>query len=68
MLKSINESRYLGVEDLPDWFLKENCLIDVDFLENRTWVIAAGAYLVSITEIIRSCQKVSSAALLIVHN
>ena len=35
--KFINEFRYLGVEDLPHEFLiKKICLIDADFLENRT--------------------------------
>ena len=52
----------------PHGFLKENCLIDVNFLKNRTGEVTARAYLVSITEIINSCQQVGSGAFLIVNN
>lgn len=45
----ISGFRYLQVEDLPHRFLIDNCLIDVDFLENRTGEITNGAYSVSIT-------------------
>ena len=55
LFKSINEFKYLGVEDLPNGFLIENCLIDVIVLEDRSGEITAGAYLVSITGIISSC-------------
>lgn len=61
LLKSFNEFRYLGVEDLPNGFL-------IDFLENRTGKITVGAYLVYLIEIVSSCQQARSGALLIFNN
>ena len=46
----------------------ENCLIDINAFGKRTGEITAGAYLVSITEIISNCQHVSSGILFIVNN
>ena len=43
-------------------------LIDVDFLELRTGEIPAEACLVSITEIISSCQQIGIGALLSFNN
>ena len=68
LFKPINEFKSLGVEDLPYEFFMENCLIDVDFLENRTGEVTAGEYLVSVGEIISSCQQVWSGTLPIVNN
>ena len=62
LFKSVNKLRYLGVEELHK-FLLENSLIDVNFFEKRTVEVTAGAYLVSVTEIISSCQQVDSGAL-----
>ena len=36
----------------------ENSSINIEFLNNRTREITAGAYLVSITEIASDCQKI----------
>ena len=47
---------YLGVKDSPQEFVIENLSINVEFLNNRTGEITAGAYLVSITEIVSDCQ------------
>ena len=74
MFKSVNEIRLLGVEGLPHGFLTENCLIDVDFLENRIAKITIEGYLASITEVISDSQQVEwsgvewSGALLIFNN
>lgn len=66
--KSIIEFRYFVLEDVLHGLLTENCLIALDFLENRREEIAAGVYVVSITEIISSCRQVGSGILLIVNN
>ena len=42
--------------------------MNVGFLGNRAGKIIAGTYLVSITEIISSCEQVGSAAWLIFNN
>ena len=39
------------MEDLLQEFLKENCSINVEFLENKTGEITVWAYLLSIAEI-----------------
>ena len=39
------------MEDLPEEFSVENCSINVEFLENKTGEITAGAYLLSVVEI-----------------
>ena len=43
------------MEDLPQKFFIENSSINVEFLNNKTGEITAGAYLVSITEIVSDC-------------
>ena len=53
---------YLGVKDSPQEFVIENLSINVEFL-NRTGEITAGAYLVSITEIVSDCQEIGTGAL-----
>ena len=65
LFKSVNEFRFPGVEGLPHRFLTENCLIDIDFLENRMGKITIEVYLACITEIISNFQQVGSGALLI---
>ena len=39
------------MEDLLQEFVKENCSINVEFLENKTGEITVWAYLLSIAEI-----------------
>ena len=68
LFKLIGKFRYLGVEDLAQKFMIENCLINVELLENKTGEITAGAYLLSITEIVNSAQQIGTGALLIVNN
>ena len=68
LFKFIGKFRYLGIEDLPQEFLIENSLINVQFLENKTGEITAGAYLLSIAKIVNSVQHIGTGALLIVNN
>ena len=68
LFKLIGKFRYLGVEDLAQKFMIENCLINVELLENKTGEITAGAYLLSITEIVNSAQQIGTGTLLIVSN
>ena len=49
-------------------FFIENLSINVEFLNIRTGEITAGAYLVSITEIVRDFQQIGTGALLIINN
>ena len=56
------------MEDLPQTFFIENSSINVEFLNNKTGEITAGAYLVSITEIVSDCQQIGTQALLIINN
>ena len=68
LFKFIGKLRYLGIEDLPQEFLIENSLINVQFLENKTGEITAGANLLSIAETVNSVQHIGTGALLIVNN
>ena len=52
LFKFIGKFRYLGMEYLPQEFLVENSSINVEFLENKTREITAGAYLITISEIL----------------
>ena len=56
------------MEDLSDEFFTENSSINVEFLNNRAGKITAGAYLMSITEILSDCQQIETKALLIINN
>ena len=56
------------MEDLPQEFLIENSSVKKEFLENKTGEITAVAYLLSITEIVNSCQQTGTGTLLIVKN
>ena len=67
LFKSIGKFRYLGVEDLPQEFLLENYSMNVEFLENKTGEITAGAYLLSIAEIVNAAQEIGAGVLLIVN-
>ena len=58
LVKSINEFRKFGVENLLNGFLIENSQIDVDCFENTTAETTTVAYLVSNTEIICSSQQI----------
>ena len=42
--------------------------MNVEFLNIRTGEITSGAYLVSITEIVKDCQQIGTGALLIINN
>ena len=68
LFKSLNKYRYLGMEDLPQEFFIENLSINVEFLNTRIGEITAGAYLVSITEIVNDCQQIDTGPLLIINN
>ena len=68
LFKYLNNYRYLGMEDLSDEFFTENSSINVEFLNNRAGKITAGAYLMSITEILSDCQQIETKALLIINN
>ena len=68
LFKSLNKYQYLGMEDLPQEFFIENLSINVEFLNIRIGEITAGAYLVSISEIVSDCQQIGTGALLIISN
>ena len=55
LFKYLNKYGYLGMEDLPHEFFIENSSINVEFPNIRTGETTAGAYLVSITEIVCDC-------------
>ena len=67
LFKFIGKFRYLGMEDLPQEFSVENCSINVEFLENKTGEITAGAYLLSVVEIRNSVRQIGAGALLFVN-
>ena len=56
------------MEDRPQDLLIENCFINVEFLENETGEITAGACLLSIAEIKNSVLQIGAGAPLIVNN
>ena len=66
--KSLNNYRYIGIVDFLQEIFIENSAINVELLNNRTGEITAGGYLVSNSEIVSDCQKISSGALLIINN
>ena len=53
------------MEDLPQEFFLEGFAVNVKFLEIKTGEITAGAYLLSIVEIVNSVQQFGTGALLI---
>ena len=56
LFRLIGKFRYVGVEDLLQEFMIENCQINVELLENKTGEITARAYLLSIAEIVNSAR------------
>ena len=58
LFKSLGKFSYLGMEDLPQEFLLEVFAVNVQFLEIKTGEITAGAYLLSIVEIVNSVQQI----------
>ena len=54
--------------DLPQDFLVENYDVNKEFLENNKWKITAGAYLISIWEIVNNVQPVEAGAQVSVIN
>ena len=53
------------MEDLAQEFLIENSFVNLGFLENKTGGITAGAYLLSITEIVIVFSKLRLALYLV---
>ena len=68
LFKSLNNYRYLGLDDLPQEIFIENSSINVEFPNKGTEEITVWAYLVSITEIVHDCQQISTGILLIIDN
>ena len=68
LFKFVGKFRYLGMEDLPQEFLKENSSVNMKFLKSKTGEITAGTYLLSITSFVKSVQKIGTGALLIVNS
>ena len=68
LFKFIGKLRYIGMDKLPQKLLVGNSFINVEFLENKTGEITAGACLISILEIVNSVQQIEAGALLIVNN
>ena len=60
--------RYLGMEDLLQEYLVENSPLNMEFLENKTEEIVAGAYLISTSEIVNGVQQIEASALLTTGN
>ena len=57
----------MGIEDLPKEFLVEGFFVNVQFLEMKA-DITAGAYVLSIVEIVSNVQQFGSGALVMVNN
>ena len=68
LFKSLNNYRCLKMEDLSHEFFIQNSSINVEFLNNRTGEITAGAHLVSITKIVSDSQQKGMGAMLITNN
>ena len=68
LCKSLNNCRYLGMEELPQQFIIKNSSINLEFLINRTGGITARAYPVSVTKIVSNCQYIGIGVLLIINN
>ena len=56
------------MEFLPQEIFIESFAVNVEFLNDRTGEITAGAYLLSITETVSGCQQIDTRALLIINN
>ena len=68
LFKSLNNYRCFEMEDLSQEFFIQNSSINVEFLNNRTGEITAGAHLVSITKIVSDSQQKGMGAMLITNN
>ena len=66
MFKSLNNGRYLGT--LSKEFLIEYSSVNIEFINNRTRDLIAGACLVSVTEIVSDCEQIYTGAVLIISN
>ena len=66
LFKSLNNGRYLGT--LSKEFLIECSSVNIEFINNRTSDLIAGACLVSITEIVSDCEQIYTGAVLIINN
>ena len=62
----VGKFRPLGMEDLLQEFLIENCFINVEFLENKTGEVTAGLY--SIAEIKDIFGRIGALAAVIINN
>ena len=62
----IDKFRYIGMKDLTQEFLIESSYVNVEVLENKTGEIRAGAYLLSIAEVVNSAQQTGLYLLLII--
>ena len=60
LIKSRNNYIYLGMEDWPQVVFIENLSINVDFLNDRTGEITAGAYLVFNAEIVSDWRLIGT--------
>ena len=58
----------LGWKTYRNSFFNKNSLMNIHFLNIRTGEVIAGAYLVSITDIVNDCQQIGTGVLLIVNN
>ena len=56
LFKSLNNYKYLGMEDLPKEFFIENLSINVKCLNIRNGEIITGAYYLPITETVKASQ------------
>ena len=68
LLKSINRFCFLGTEDLSHEIVVENHTVCVEMLQLDISDITMNAYLLSISEIVRSCQQIIKGASLIINN
>lgn len=66
--KFICKFKHLRIENLPQDFVMEEFLINVEFLKNKTEEITAGIYLLPTAQIVNVAQQVGTRALLIVNN
>ena len=53
------------MEDIPQEFLVEKFSINVEFLENKTGEIKAGAYLIFMSKNLNGVQQIGTGALVI---
>ena len=60
LIKPLNNYIYLGIEDLPQVVFIESVSINVDFLNDRTGEITAGAYLVFNAEIVSDWRLIGT--------